>query len=248
MTGDLLEASVLLGALVMTAALYGVRVLIAGKSRSERVTRQGSGLLVGKEMMEAGYWALRPLGSACVSLGISANAVSGTSLILGAWAGASFAQGRFGRAAIVGVLSATLDAVDGWVARTTGTASPAGEVLDSLVDRYVEFAFFAGLASYYASSRAFLLITLSALLGSFLMSYSASKAETFRIELPPASMRRAERLSCLLFGATLSPFSIAWFEAPDTARGYPMLFSLLLIATISNLSALKRFSLLRRSL
>jgi hypothetical protein len=50
------------------------------------------------------------------------------------------------------ILAGTLDILDGGVARRGGIASPRGALVDSLVDRYAEFATFVGLGAFFRDS------------------------------------------------------------------------------------------------
>ena len=51
----------LLVLVVFTAAAYGVRVMVCGVARSERVAKIGGTALVGREMMDWTYWAMSPI-------------------------------------------------------------------------------------------------------------------------------------------------------------------------------------------
>jgi phosphatidylglycerophosphate synthase len=86
-------------------------------------------------------------------------------LWVGALAGIFLARGHFGFGAMCATVCGLLDSVDGMVARLSGVASDAGEVLDAAIDRYVEFFFLAGLIIYYREQPALQLLALLALLG-----------------------------------------------------------------------------------
>ena len=70
----------LLGLVVVA---YGVRVLVRGAARFERVERDKGSALFGASLMQMGYWGLDPIGRALAALGVSANAVSASSLVFG---------------------------------------------------------------------------------------------------------------------------------------------------------------------
>jgi phosphatidylglycerophosphate synthase len=87
-------------------------------------------------------------------------------------------------------------------------------------------------------------LSLLALLGSFMVSYSTTKAEALNVDPPKGSMRRPERAVYLTLGATLSAITIPLFEAhPDfsTPIGYPMVIALGLVAVVANVSSIERF-------
>jgi CDP-diacylglycerol--glycerol-3-phosphate 3-phosphatidyltransferase len=174
---------------------------------------------------------------------ITPNQISWASLFFGIVAGTSLAFGHFGSAAVFATISALLDSLDGMVARMTGVASDAGEVLDAAADRYVEFFFLAGLAVYYREIPALLILALVALIGSFMVSYSTAKAEALHVTPPKGNMRRPERALYLILGAALSPVTIPIFEEDRVftiAIGHPMVFAIALVAVMSNLSAIER--------
>jgi phosphatidylglycerophosphate synthase len=81
---------------------------------------------------------------------ISANAVSGAGLCLGAAAALAYAQWHDWRFALLGLLLSIgwliADGLDGMVARATGTASPLGRMLDGLVDHGVFAMIYVALA------------------------------------------------------------------------------------------------------
>lgn len=230
---------------------YGVRVLVKGRAHFDRIDRQGGSRLLSKAAMEIGYWILSPLARALASLHVSPNQVSWISFGFGALAGVFLARGHFGFGAICATICGLLDSVDGMVARLSGVASDAGELLDAAIDRYVEFFFLAGLAIYYREQPALQLLTLMALLGSFMVSYSTTKAEALQIEPPNGLMRRPERAVYLTAGAALSGPSIAWFEStPEfaTPLAYPMVLALAMVAVLANFSAIERFWLIAKAL
>jgi len=230
---------------------YGVRVLVKGRAHFDRIDRQGGSRLLSKAAMEIGYWILSPVARVLASLHVSPNQVSWISFGFGALAGLFLARGHFGFGAMCATICGLLDSVDGMVARLSGVASDAGEVLDAAIDRYVEFFFLAGLAIYYREQPALQLLTLMALLGSFMVSYSTTKAEALQIEPPNGLMRRPERAVYLTAGAALSGPSIAWFEStPEfaTPLAYPMVLALAMVAVLANFSAIERFWLITKAL
>ncbi|MEG3165991.1 CDP-alcohol phosphatidyltransferase family protein [Sphingomonas sp. PB2P19] len=81
---------------------------------------------------------------------ISANAVSGVGLCLGAGAALAYAQWHDGRFAVLGLLLSIgwliADGLDGMVARATGSASAFGRMLDGLVDHGVFAMIYTALA------------------------------------------------------------------------------------------------------
>jgi CDP-diacylglycerol--glycerol-3-phosphate 3-phosphatidyltransferase len=222
----------------LVAIAYTARVRLNGAAHFARVQSAGRSLLLGQSAMVASYWALSPVGRRLVRWGVSANAVTAWSLVLGLGAGVELGMGHFGIAAGFSALSSICDALDGFVARETKTASDAGETFDAAVDRYVEFFFFGGLIFHFRSSAAWVALVLLALVGSFMVSYGTAKAEALRVDAPRGAMRRPERAAYLTLGALLVPLSSALL-APEMTTA-PLALALALVAVVANVSAVGR--------
>jgi CDP-diacylglycerol--glycerol-3-phosphate 3-phosphatidyltransferase len=233
----------LAAALLALALGYARRVARSGAFRHSRVDRAGGSPLLAKSAMEMGYWALRPVARACVAARVTANAVSWTSLVLAASAGVALGAGRFGLGAAFGAASAICDALDGMVARDTGTASDAGEVLDATIDRYAELLFLGGVVYHESSSPVAMLLALSALSGAVMVSYSTAKAEALAVEPPRGAMRRQERALYLILGAALVPpaaLAVGRAGLPTWAGELPLYLALALVGFVGNVSAVRR--------
>ncbi|MEA1904469.1 MAG: archaetidylinositol phosphate synthase [Candidatus Hadarchaeota archaeon] len=100
------------------------------------------------------------------------------------------------------------DMIDGAVARLTGKVTPFGGVLDSVLDRYVDFIIFigiiyAGLAEFAGLSSWFWGVL--ALVGSLMVSYMRARAEAAGSgKLAVGIAERGERLLILAIGALLN--------------------------------------------
>jgi CDP-diacylglycerol---glycerol-3-phosphate 3-phosphatidyltransferase len=181
--------------------------------------------------------------------GISANAVTLSRLGLGAMGGVLLGFGVFSWAAVFMVCASLGDAVDGLLARRTGTASPGGALLDASVDRYEEFFFLCGLAIHFRENVLALALALAALAGSFMVSYGSAKAEAARLPVPPGVMRRPERAICLCVGVSLSAIAIglqARGDAPSWIGPAPIFVALGVVAVVANVSAVARLRRIAR--
>ena len=69
MAYDIYFGYALLGMVVLSIVLYGVRIAVRGAARSERVSRIGGTALLGQEVMDWTYWAVEPIVGVFVSLG-----------------------------------------------------------------------------------------------------------------------------------------------------------------------------------
>lgn len=247
MAVDLLFSLAMVGAGLAVAVAYAGRVSRLGWTRHARVDRAGSSILLGRPLMEAAYWALRPVARVCIALGATANAITWTSLVLAAFAGGALATGHLGVGAALSALSSLGDALDGMVAREMGTASASGEVLDAAVDWYAELLFLGGVALYGRASPGLLVFAFAATAGAFMVSYSTAKAEALGVTPPRGAMRREERAVYFVLGAALVPVTVAiarTWGLPSWIQHAPLFVSLGLVAVVGNLSAVARFRLI----
>src|ERR1700737_2701196 len=91
--------AVLFGLIAVMTGAYLLRVMFKGRARFDRVDRQGASALLSKEMMEAFYWFIQPLGKFLVDIGVTPNGISWASFVFGAIAGLCLAFGHFGSGA-----------------------------------------------------------------------------------------------------------------------------------------------------
>jgi CDP-diacylglycerol---glycerol-3-phosphate 3-phosphatidyltransferase len=228
-------------------ATHTVRSHASARPRFERVDMEGASALLSRGMLESLYGAIVPIGRAFTRLELGPNSISGMSVLLALTAGGLFAADHLGVGCVFAIAALGSDALDGFVARASGTASSAGEVIDAAADRYVELSLFAGLAVHLRFLPGALVLTLAALAGSFMVTYSTAKAEALSVVPPRGSMRRTDRAFLLIVGAGLTPLMPAlglqapWNEAP-------LLIALLLLAVGTNVSAISRFVSIVREL
>jgi CDP-diacylglycerol--glycerol-3-phosphate 3-phosphatidyltransferase len=191
--------------------------------------------------------ALDHVANGLVALGISANAITSLCIALGVAAGVLLAFGQFGYAATLMIIASLGDAIDGLVARRSGTVSVGGALLDASGDRYQEFFFLGGLAMFFRGSSPALMATLAALAGSFMVSYSSAKAEALRVPVPPGVMRRPERAVCLCLATVMTAVWQPWAGGnglPGWAGALPVLVAVSVIALVANVSAVRRLRFL----
>jgi CDP-diacylglycerol---glycerol-3-phosphate 3-phosphatidyltransferase len=231
------------GLVVVTISAYIIRARFVGRARHARTDADGGSVFLNKASMEMGYWLLEPIVSALVSLRITPNMVTAFSLVPALLAGVAAGFGWFGLACVLATAGSLCDLLDGVLARRTGVASDAGEVVDAAVDRYVECLFLGGIAVYYRTHWMVLVLTLAALFGSLMISYTTAKAEAMQVTLPRGSMRRAERAVYLLVAAGLTPLTRDLFAgSPSHAlRELPILVALSLVAVVTNVTVVQRF-------
>ncbi len=231
-----------IGIPALLVVAYFVRVLVKGRYVPERVRKEPGSLFLSRFFIEAGYWYFEPLQKLCVHLRVTPNQLTAGSLACSVAGAAAFASGRFLLGGWLVIACAILDALDGMVARTNGTASAAGELLDAAVDRYAEIATFAGIAAYYRSYPLGFWLALASLAGALLVSYARAKGEISGIDARMGSMNRGERAVYIGAAGVLAPY-LAQFVEPASPHPafYLMLATLVLVAVMANVTAIRRF-------
>lgn len=241
---DIGASIILAGTLAVALSSHALASAAAGRVLSEKRVEREQGLpVVGKAPMHAVYRALVPVGRALALAGVSANAVTLFSLVVAALAAVAIGMGHLGLGALVACVAALADAVDGIVARESGTASSLGRVLDTTVDRYVDALLLGGLAVHVRHDVVLLIVVLAAIVGSYMVSYASSIER--ELGLPDSSsaipMRRAHRLAYVLVGAALGPLvaRLVGAEHPDVGL-VPIFVAVSAIAVVGNISAVRR--------
>jgi CDP-diacylglycerol--glycerol-3-phosphate 3-phosphatidyltransferase len=112
--------------------------------------------------------------------------------------------------AVLFVVGSILDILDGALARVGGKATPFGAFLDSTTDRVGEGAMLGAIALVFHrhGQPVALGLTFAAVVGSFLVSYTRSKAETLGLKGDIGIGSRAERVVVITGGLVLAPISL----------------------------------------
>lgn len=129
-------------------------------------------------------------------LGISANFLTMAGLFLAMCTSWFIFKGDFFIAGGALLLSGLFDMLDGAVARVSGTRSPFGGILDSSLDRYGDGLILAGILFFYANLHwpRYMALSLSALVGSFSISYVRARAECEMDDCRVGFWERGERI------------------------------------------------------
>ncbi len=156
-----------------------------------------------------------------VKAGISPNALTLTGMVITAAAGVCYAVGAGSRFAwtldprseanafllLAGgllILSSACDMLDGAVARLGNRKTAFGAFLDSTLDRYSDFAVYAGIAVYYAARSpanvTFVFLSMLAFFNAFMISYSRARAEDIITSCTVGYWQRGERSAAILIG------------------------------------------------
>jgi len=176
-------------------------------SREVRDLRSGSSILSDR-VKEAGRTLLAPIVRLAMWLRLTPNevTVAGFVIVLAAAALVATGQLLIGAALLVG--GSLLDAVDGALARATGGTSAFGSFLDSTLDRAAEAILYGGIVAYYLRVAVDpigpVLLALTALAGSFMVSYTRAKAEGIGLSASVGLAPRTERLVLIVAGIALA--------------------------------------------
>ncbi|MDR1188019.1 MAG: CDP-alcohol phosphatidyltransferase family protein [Bifidobacteriaceae bacterium] len=106
---------------------------------------------------------------------------------------------------------ATTDALDGTMARLTGTASKWGAFLDSTLDRLSDAAIFAGLTIYLArqGNTWGVIAGIAALAAGAIVPYTRARAEALGYQATVGIAERADRLIVVLVAAFVTGLGLS---------------------------------------
>lgn len=135
-------------------------------------------------------------------IGVTANALTVTGALLHVLVAWLIARGDVLVAGLALILAGACDALDGALARATGTATPFGAFLDSSLDRLSETLVFLGLLAYVQASgdRPTGLVTLAALAGSLMVSYTRARGAAIGCDTRVGLFDRFVRTLLLVLG------------------------------------------------
>ena len=131
-----------------------------------------------------------------VRLGISADFLTAAGVLLSFYAAWLIALENLFAAGGVLLLSGLCDMLDGAVARESAKQSAFGGILDSSLDRYGDGVVLGAVIIYYInfSQVQYAVLAVSALLGSFAISYVRARAECETDDCRVGFWERGERL------------------------------------------------------
>jgi phosphatidylglycerophosphate synthase len=179
-------------------------------------------------------WVRRHAESLMAALGrlpVTPNQITvlGTALTFAAAVLTAGGQLRWG--GVLLAFAGTFDILDGALARSTKRSYPYGAFLDSTLDRYSEGAMYIGLVAYFVSAggpleRWLVLATVTALAGSFLVSYVRARAQSLGFTCETGLFARPERVVVTVIGLIFG--------------GVVLAAVVFLLAILTNLTALQR--------
>lgn len=175
---------------------------------------------------------LDPIGQFFIRLGLHPNTMTLLGLA-GSMVGAVFlALGQMTIGGLFILISGPFDALDGTMARLLNQPTKFGAFVDSVTDRWSEMLIFLGLLIYYGQRGDVVMCVLVflATMGSVMVSYTKSRAETLGFDCNVGVLTRMERYLVL---------------APALVLNLPWL-GVGIIALLANVTALQRALYVRR--
>jgi CDP-diacylglycerol--glycerol-3-phosphate 3-phosphatidyltransferase len=146
--------------------------------------------------------ALVPIGSSLRRTGISADVITVTGIVMAFAAAIAIGTGNLSLGLLFLILTGVPDALDGAVAKASGTASVRGAFFDSVSDRLTDALLFGGVAWYFSDTRddQTVMLPVAVMALAMLVSYQRAKAESLGFDAKGGIMERAERFIVLGFG------------------------------------------------
>jgi CDP-diacylglycerol--glycerol-3-phosphate 3-phosphatidyltransferase len=179
-------------------------------------------------------WIINPVVDVLLRLGVTPNTVTVVGLLANIGVGVVAASGNLTAAGFLLLVFGALDGLDGALARRMGVTGKFGAFLDSTLDRYSEAFVLFGLL-IYAGDRGLVLeerLVYATLVGSLLVSYTRSRAETLGVECKVGLLTRLERF--LITSAMLILQQVT--------------IGLILLATLTHVTAIQRIVHVWRSM
>ncbi|MFN0090392.1 MAG: CDP-alcohol phosphatidyltransferase family protein [Acidimicrobiales bacterium] len=156
-----------------------------------------------RSTVEAG---LAPVGRGVRRAGVTADALTVTGVVMSLATAVAVGGGHFRLGVLLLALTGIPDALDGAVAKASGTASARGAFFDSVADRLTDAVLLGGVAWWLADSRTgpIVLLPFAVFAAASLVSYQRAKAESLGFSARGGLMERAERFIVLGFGLLFS--------------------------------------------
>ncbi|MBI2553034.1 MAG: CDP-alcohol phosphatidyltransferase family protein [Candidatus Rokubacteria bacterium] len=171
-----------------------------------------------------------PVARALLALRLRPNHLTVLGLGVSLLAAVSFARGRERWGAVLLIVAGLFDFFDGSLARLSGQVTPFGAFLDSVIDRYSDLVVLAGVVFLFWGRPQEVVLTLVALIGTVMVSYTKARAQAIGVACEIGLMERPERLIVLIAGGLFDLMTLA----------------LLVLAVLVNLTAIQRILHTRR--
>ncbi len=196
------------------------------------------------DTIKKGYLrAIEPVADLLVHLRVSPNLLTTAGTVCTVGGGVAFATGHIMLAGWIIGITAIFDVLDGTVARRTGKSTIFGAFYDSTLDRVADGALLGGIAWFFATdathrSEPMLAVSLAAIIGTFLVSYTRARAESLGIDAKVGVMQRPERV--VLLAVPQAFFGLA-------LDGRVLMSIVVILAVTAWITAVQRILFVRRS-
>ena len=145
---------------------------------------------------------VQPVVNLTRKLGLTPNGLSVASFFVSILAGIAFYAGGVVLGVVMVALNAVFDALDGALARDMGVASPRGDFLDHVIDRYADIFIITGI---FAGGAAPWPIGVFALTGVLMSSYLGTQAQAVGVgRYYGGILGRADRLVLIMIAGALT--------------------------------------------
>ena len=159
-----------------------------------------------------GHWrtpvdrGLAPIGASLRRAGVTADTITVAGILMASAAAFAIGSGHLHLGLLLLILTGIPDALDGAVAKASGTSSSRGAFFDSVSDRLTDALLFGGVAWYLASTEPgrIMMLPVALMAAAMLVSYQRAKAESLGFTAKGGLMERAERFIALGFGLLFS--------------------------------------------
>jgi CDP-diacylglycerol--glycerol-3-phosphate 3-phosphatidyltransferase len=153
---------------------------------------------------------LDPIGSSLRRAGVTADALTVSGIVIAGGAAVAIGNGYLTLGFVLLVLTGIPDALDGAVAKASGTSSVRGAFFDSVSDRVTDALLFGGITWYLASNHdgRISVLPVAVMGAAMLISYQRAKAESLGFDAKGGIMERAERFIVLAVGLLFGQFLI----------------------------------------
>jgi len=226
--------------LILGAPIIGMRLY--WRAHPDTGDVKGSRLLSSRA--RAWYFSnLDPFEALCARAGIEPIAITYAQVVVSVAAALAYGAGLIFSGGFLILCAGTLDILDGKVARRVGGASRRGAFLDSVTDRYAEFVGYAGLLVFFTGDWRTWAVLL-AVLGGTMVSYTRARAEGLGVDCEIGLLQRPERFVLLGFGSIFSSLATRMVGGDQVL----LTVSIVLLALLSNLTALQRIAHVSRAL
>ena len=143
-----------------------------------------------------------------VPIGVTANHATVAGFLVTCLGATFILRDSLVAAGCILLFGASLDMLDGMIARTTGSASNRGALLDSVTDRISEAIIFLCIVSHYLAAtenatdsiNAEVLVTCIAMVTSLMVSYLRAKGESLGVSSSMGWITRPERMILIVVG------------------------------------------------